>query len=112
GHRGDRPLGDLVALLDEVRELAHDDRGGGHRLGLAIERDDVAAQEELAVDVALEGAQDLVVGAAQRGRDLVVEIVMATHQPRSASCPSADTRLSSARPSTRAIDAFMTCPMS
>src|SRR4051812_37684626 len=112
GHRGDRPLGDLVALLDEVRQLAHDDRRGGHRLRLAVEGDDVAAQEQLAVDVALEGAQDLVVGAAQRGGDLVGELELAAHQPRSASCASADTRLPSARPSTRAIDAFMTWPMS
>ena len=80
GHRGDRALGDLVALLDEVRQLAHDDRGGGHRLGLAVERDDVAAQEQLAVDVALERAQDLVVGAAQRGGDLVGELELAAHQ--------------------------------
>ena len=89
GHRGDRPLGDLVALLDEVRQLAHDDRGGGHRLGLAVEGDDVAAQEQLAVDVALERAQDLVVGAAEGGGDLVGELELAAHQPRSASWASA-----------------------
>ena len=93
-------------------ELAHDDRGGRDRLGVAVERDDVAAQEQLAVDVALERAQDLVVGAAERGGDLVGELDLAAHQPRSASWASAETRLPSARPATRAIDAFMTWPMS
>ena len=112
GHGGDRPLGDLVALLDEVRQLAHHHGGGRHRLGLAVEGDDVAAQEELALDVGLERAQDLVVGAAEGGRDLVGDLELAAHQPRSASCASAETRLPSARPSTRAIDAFMTWPMS
>ena len=37
GHGGDGPLGDLVALVDEIGQLAHDDRGGRHGLGLAVE---------------------------------------------------------------------------
>ena len=44
--------------------------------------------------------------------DLVGELELAAHQPRSASWASAETRLPSARPATRAIDAFMTWPMS
>src|SRR5262249_33834252 len=74
--------------------------------------DHVAAQEQLAVDVALERAQDLIVGSAESGGDLVGDLELAAHQPRSASWASAETRLPSARPATRAIDAFMTWPMS
>ena len=80
-------------------------------LRVAVERDDVAAQEQVAVDVALERAQDAVAAAAERGGDLVGDLDLAAHQ-RSASCTSAETRLPSARPPTFGIAAFMTWPMS
>src|SRR5262249_50274995 len=111
-HRGDRALCDLVPLLDELGQLADDDRRRGDGLGVAVERDDVAAQVQVAVDVALERAQDVVPGAGERLGDLVGDLDLAAHQPRSASCAIADTRLPSARPSTRGIAAFMTWPMS
>ncbi len=79
---------------------------------LAVERDDVAAQEQVAADVALERAQDLVARAGQRLGDLVGDLDLAAHQLRSASCASAETRLPSARPATRGIAAFITWPMS
>jgi len=58
-----------VALLDELGQLADDDGGGRDGLGLAVERDDVAAQEQVAADVALEGAEDVVARAGERLRD-------------------------------------------
>ena len=93
-------------------ELAHDERRRGDRLGLAVEREDVAAQEELAVEVLLERAQDAVAGARERGGGVVGEFDRATHQPLSASWTSAETRLPSARPATFGIATFITCPMS
>ena len=112
GDRRDRPLGDLVALLDELGQLADDERRAGDRLGLAVERHDVAAQEQVAVDVVLERAQDAVAGAAQGGGDLVGDLELAAHAQRSASCTRPETRRPSARPATRPMAAFMTLPMS
>ncbi len=101
-----------MALLDELGQLAHDDGGRRDGLGLAVERDDVAAQEQVAADVALERAQDVVARAGERLGDLVGDLDLAAHQVRRASCASADTRLPSARPATRGIAAFITWPMS
>ena len=42
-----------------------------HGLGVAVQRDDVAAQVDRAREVFLERAQDLVLGAGQLGRHLV-----------------------------------------
>ena len=112
GDRGDRPLGDLVTLLDELGQLADHERGAGDRLRLAVERHDVAAEEQVALDVLLERAQDPVAGAAQRGGDLVGDLELAAHAQRSASCTRPETRRPSARPATRPIVAFMTLPMS
>jgi hypothetical protein len=69
--RLDRPLGDLVPLLDELGELAHDHGGLCDRLGVAVEGDDVAAQEQVAVHVLLERAEDVVACAGERLGDLV-----------------------------------------
>ena len=73
----DRGRPELVAARDERGQLAHDRRRGLHRVGLAVERDDVAAQVDRAVEVVLERAQDLVLGAGQLGRDLVGELELA-----------------------------------
>ena len=87
-----------------------DRRGGLHGLRLAVERDDVAAQVQLALDVALERAQHGVRRAGELRRDLVRKLDLLTH--RAPPAPSADTRLPSARVPTFAIVAFMTRPMS
>ena len=58
-------------------QLAYDGRRGLHRVGVAVERDDVAAQVDRAVEVLLERAQDLVLGAGQLGRDVVGELELA-----------------------------------
>ena len=67
----DRAAADLVALVGEVGELAHHERRRRDGLGVAVERHDVAAQEELAVDVLLELAQHVVAVAGECGRSLV-----------------------------------------
>ena len=82
-----------------------------HRVGVAVERDDVAAQVELAVEVRLERAQHGVVGARQLGGHDVVELELRAHQ-ESASLTLAETRLPSARPPTLGISTPMTLPMS
>ena len=87
-------------------------RRAGDRLGLAVERHHVAAQEHVALEVALERAQDGVLGAAQLGRDLVGDLELAAHAQRSASCTSSLTRRPSARPATFAITADITLPIS
>src|SRR5690606_28421814 len=102
---------DLVAAVDQVGQLAHHHRGLLDRLALAVQRDHVAAQEQVAVDVALQPPQHLVLGAAERGGDVVADLDLAAHQP-STSRASAETRLPSARPATRSIASFITAPMS
>ena len=111
------PGRDLVALLDQLGELAHD-RGRGVDRGLvALEREHVAAQEDVAVEVALERPQDRVLAARQLGGDGVVELERLAHLDAheslaSASRTRADARLPSARPPALAITTFITSPMS
>jgi hypothetical protein len=73
GHRFDRPRRDLVALLDQLDHLV-DDMG---RLldvgGLALERQHVAAQVELGVELAAQRPQHRVLRPGQLGRHGVVE---------------------------------------
>ena len=74
-------------------------------------REQVAAQEDLAVQVRLERAQHGVLAAGQLGGDFVGELDLRPH-PASAARTSPDTRLPSARPSTAAIACFIAMPMS
>ena len=78
---------------------------------LAVEREQVAAQEDLAVEVLLERAQDRVLAARQLGGDFVGKLDLRPH-PCSAARTIPDTRLPSARPSTAAIACFIAAPMS
>ena len=80
GDGGDRAGRDVVALLDERGELLDDDRGGVDRLLLAVEREHVAAQPQVALDVALERAQHRVAAARQLGCGLVGELDLQAHQ--------------------------------
>ena len=73
-HGLDRRRADVVAALDQPRELAHHRRGRLHRLGVAVERDDVAAQADLGREMLLERLEDRVLGAGQLGRHLVREL--------------------------------------
>ena len=95
-----------MALVGEIGELADDDRGRLDRLVLAVERDQVAAQVDLAVDVTLERPQDRIAVAGERGRRLVGQLELAPQ--RSASWTIALTRLPSARPATFGIAARIT----
>ena len=74
GDRLDRPGRDLVSLGDQFRELAHDGRAGVDSGGVALEREHVAAQEHITVQVPLQRAQHRVLAARQLGGDCVVEL--------------------------------------
>ena len=74
GDRLDRRGPDVVPARDELGQLAHDRRGELHRLGVAVERDHVAAQEDVGAQVLLERLEDLVLRAGQLGRHLVGEL--------------------------------------
>ena len=62
--RLDRRGLDRVPALDERGELPHDRRARLDGIGLAVEGEHVSAQEDVALEVPLERAQDLVVGPA------------------------------------------------
>src|SRR5581483_5618174 len=83
---------------------------------VAVEGEDVAAQEDVAADAALELAKDGVLGAGELGRHGVVERALpprqASPQAPSRARTSSLTRLPSARPSTFAIAAPIALPMS
>ena len=100
-----------MAAGDQVGDLAHDLLGGDDGLVGALERDDVAAQEDVAVDVLLDLAQHRVLGARQLAGDVVGKLDLAPH-PGAAPCTAADTRRPSARPPTFGITSFITLPMS
>ena len=73
------PGRDLVTFRDQVAELAHDRGAGLHRLRVAVQRQHVAAQEHVAVQVTLQRAEDRVLRAGQAGGHLVVELDLAAH---------------------------------
>ena len=107
----DRARGDLVALRDQLGELADDRRGRVDGGGLAVEREHVAAQVDLAVEMPLERSQHRVLAAGQLGGDGIVKLDRPAHYP-SAFRTRSDARLPSARPPAVAITAFITAPMS
>ena len=84
GDRLDRAGGDLVPLLDQVDQLADHGLGGADVAGVAVQREDIAAQEEVDVEMPLQGLQDRVLGAGQLRGDGVVDRQLPTRQ-RSAS---------------------------
>src|SRR3954471_20100765 len=110
GDRGDRALGDLVALRDELGHLAHDLLGGGHRRLVALERDDVAAQEDVGLEGALERLEHRVAAAGQLLGRLVVQLDLLPHP--NAALTFSETRRPSARPATLPMATGMTLPMS
>ena len=107
------PGRDLVALLDQLRQLAHDGRGVGDGLGVAVERDDVAAQEERrsrrAPRARAGSGRSAPVSAAATSLE---SSIWRRHQAERLLDLGADTRLPSARPATFGIAAFITWPMS
>ena len=76
----DRAGGDLVALLDQVDDLADHGLGGADLAGLAVEGEHVPAQVDLAAQVPLERAQHRVLGAGQLGGHGVVDRQLPTRQ--------------------------------
>jgi hypothetical protein len=100
-----------VAGRDELDHLAHDLLGRLHRLGLAVERDDVAAQEHVGGEIVLERLQDGIPRAGELLGDLVVELDLSPH-PARASLTCCETRRPSARPATAFMAIGMTLPMS
>ena len=80
GHGFDRPRRHLVALLDQLDQLVDDRRRHLHVCRFAVESQNVAAQVQVAVEVAAQLAQDRVLGARQLGGDHVVEGQLPTRQ--------------------------------
>src|SRR4029077_6608001 len=76
----DRARGDLVSLLDQVDQLAYDGLRGADLGRLAVQGEDVAAEVEVDVEVALEGTEDRVLGAGQLRGDGVVDLKLPTRQ--------------------------------
>ena len=113
---------DVVALADELRKLAHDSGARFHGVLVTLEREHVAAQKHVGIEMALERPQHGILASGQFGRHRVVKLDRATHYrwaaPRTtnqaprASRTRAEVRLPSARPPDAAITAFITWPMS
>ena len=86
-------------------------RGGVDGVGVALEREHVAAQEDVAVQVALERPQDRVLAARQLGGDGVVELELLSRQVPLAQRLSYPRRgaLAVGAAADLAITAFITC---
>ena len=110
GDRLDRAGGDLVPLLDQVDQLADDRLGGPDLGGVSVKGEDIAAQKEVDVEMALERPQDRVLGARPAPRRRCCRS-SAAYEP-SFSRTAWLTRLPSARPPTFGISTFITPPMS
>src|SRR5262249_10803744 len=81
--RLDRARCDLVSLFDQVDELPHHGLRRAEVGRIAVECEDVPAQEDVDVKVALESAEDGVLGPGQLRRDRVVdrELQSRTYEP-------------------------------
>ena len=75
----DRAGRDLVALANEVGHLADNRAGGGHGLVLAVEREHVPAQKDLAVEMLLEGLHHRVAGPGELSGDLIRKLELDSH---------------------------------
>ena len=64
GDRLDRARCDLVTLADQVGHLPHDRARRGNGVVVPVEREHVPAQEDLAVEVLLEGLHHRIAGPA------------------------------------------------
>ena len=97
---GERPqLGDHAGARLERRRLA-------------VERQQVAAQEDARGEPLLERAQHRVVFARKPGREVVRQLELTSHALASAARTCSETRLPSARPATSAITIPITVPRS
>src|SRR5437588_7439802 len=68
-----------MTLLDQLRQLANHRLGRFDGLLLALEREHVSAQEQVAVEMCLERAEDRVTGPGELACDRVVELELPTH---------------------------------
>ena len=97
-HRLDRPRSDLVALGDQLGQLADDLLGRADRVLLAVEREHVAAEKDLTIEMALKGAQDGVTAAGQLSRDGVVDLDLSTQRHPRARARRARAQIRAGRP--------------
>ena len=67
----DRARSDLMPAGDQIGELADDPFAGAGLALLAVERQQVAAQVDTALQVGLEGPQNGILAARQLGGDFV-----------------------------------------
>ena len=70
-----------MAARDQLGQLAHDPLAGSGLAFLAVERDEIAAQEHLALQMRLERAEDRVLAARQLGGDVVGQLELGPHPP-------------------------------
>ncbi len=92
GDGADRAGPDLVAARDQVGELAHDALARARLILRALQREQVAAQEDAALQMALQRAQHGVLAARQLGRDIPRQLDLGPHN-LCASCLIAERRL-------------------
>ena len=91
--RLDRAGADLVPLADEVGQLAHDRAAHRDVVVLPVEGQHVAAQEDLAVEVLLEGLHHQVTRARELRGHIVGQLELDSHYEVSFSLTAALTRL-------------------
>src|SRR4029079_12234586 len=111
GDRLDRAWRYLVALAHQVGHLAHDGAGHGHGGLVAVQREHVPAEEDLAVEVLLQRLHHRVARPCELGGHLVRKLELRS-QGVSISLTVALTRFPSARPFTCGITRPMTLPIS
>ena len=111
-HGGQRRLVERVPRRRQRAELLDHARAGLERAGLAVEREQVAAQVDARVQALLQRAQHRVVVAREPRREVVRQLELASHAVASAARTCSETRLPSARPATSAITIAITLPRS
>ncbi len=83
GDRRDRAGPEIVTAPDQLTDLVDDRLRGRDLVVAAVERQHVAAQEDLAVELGLERPQDRVLCARQLFGDLVGQLQLGSHERRS-----------------------------
>ena len=80
GDRLERAGSEVVAALDQADELVDHGRGAADVVVVAVEREHVSPQVDVAAEPALELAKDGVLGAGELGGNAVIERELASRQ--------------------------------
>ncbi len=79
-HGADGSRADVVAALDQLRELLDDGARLGNVRSLALDREPVAAQQDAAAEAVAQLVQDAVADTGELGRDLVRDVQHFLHR--------------------------------